>query len=794
MVVLASVQCFLAVGCTVAGNQKQDMRTRDFCFDWKFFKGNIDNAYLMDADESSWVDVQLPHDWSIEGPVDKNNPGGEANGFFPGGIGWYRKHFRLLPEDKDKKIFINFGGIYHNSKIWINERSLPVRPYGYISFEHDLTPYVKFGEENVIAVRVSNTDQPNCRWYTGSGIYRPVRLIVTDKLHVKNWGTYVTTPKILPNEAIVRVRTEAINSYAGTKTCSLVTRILDPEGKIVAERTAEHELLTKSDYLFDQEINVPEPELWSIENPVMYKVQTVIRDETRICDEYETPFGIRYFKFDKDKGFLLNGKSVLMKGVCLHQDAGCLGAAVPPRAMERRLEVLKSIGCNAIRTSHNPPSNEFLDMCDEKGFVVIDEPFDKWDGQHGKWFNKWWRVDLLDTLRRDRNHPSIVMWSMGNEVGGQGEPEFNKQLKAMVDLTHEFEPTRPVTYALRPPSDLLSLEEKVKLVTTVSKIVDVACCNYQEQWFEDYRKENPDIVIIASESYPYYRGEGNSHKAFYPFNPWLDVEKHDYVAGTFYWTGIDYLGEAVAGWPYHGWNCSLIDTCGWVRPVGELVKSFWTDKPMVHIAVMDNSLDEPEPTKDHWGWPKMVSHWNLPQLKGKKVKVATFTNCPVVELLVNGKSMGTKKLSDFPDKMVVWEVSYAPGRIEARGIDKGKTAAVHKLQTAGKEKRIELVADRKVISADGIDLCNVEIKITDENGILVPSADHQLKFDVQGPGKIVGVDNGDVTSMESYKAETRKAFYGRALVVIQSAQKSGKLTLTVKAEGLEDAKLTVDVN
>lgn len=314
---------------------------------------------------------------------------------------------------------------------------------------------------------------------------------------------------------------------------------------------------------------------------------------------------IREIRFDKDKGFLLNGQSVMMKGVCIHHDAGCLGAAVPDRALERRLEVLKSIGCNAIRTSHNPPAPELLDMCDRMGFVVIDEAFDKWSGIYGRWFPKWWQQDLRDMPRRDRNHPCIVLWSVGNEVRGQGSPKFNEQLKKLVDFTHREEPTRPVTYALR-PRKIKSRDENAKFVTNIAKIVDVTSCNYQEQWFEDYRKEYPEIIIIGSESYSFFRGKGDPYKAFEPVNPWLDTVKHDYVVGTFYWTGIDYLGEAVAGWPYHGWNCSLIDTCGFPRPVSYLHKSFWSDKPMVHIVVRDDSLDVSAPVKDHWGWHKMV--------------------------------------------------------------------------------------------------------------------------------------------------------------------------------------------
>lgn len=792
MALMASFCIFFPFTSALAETGRQPSRTRDFCFDWKFIKGDQAGAQQLEFDDSSWQDVHVPHDWSIEGPKDQRNPGETKNGYFPGGIGWYRKHFRLPLQDEGKRIFVNFDGVYQNSEVWINGRSLGRRPYGYISFQYDLTPYVKFGTENILAVRVDNTDQPNCRWYTGSGIYRDVRLTVTDNLHVVNWGTYVTTPKISDDQVSVRVRTEVRNSYPQKRNCTLVTKLLDPNGSVVAQNVTNHEISGQATHQFDQEIALSNAKRWSIESPVLYTAQSVVKTDERICDEYATPFGIRQIHFDSAKGFVLNGEQVKMKGVCIHHDAGSLGAAVPERAWERKLEILKSIGCNAIRTSHNPPSPELLDLCDRMGFLVIEEAFDKWDAPYGRWFEKWWQADLADIIRQDRNHPSVVMWSVGNEVSNQGKPEFKEQLKRLVNLTRELDPTRPVTCALKPPK-VTSREENAKFVTDIARMMDVISCNYQEQWFEDYRKEYPEIVIIASESYPFYRGKDLNHKAFEPLNPWLEAVEHDYVAGTFYWTGIDYLGEAVAGWPYHGWNCSLIDTCGYVRPFAHLHQSFWSNEPMVQIAVMDDSLDTPTPVKDHWGWPKIDSNWTLPQLAGKKVKVATFTNCPQVELLVDGKSVGTKSLADFPDKMITWTVPYEPGRIEARGIDREQVQATHSLQTAGEAAHVHLLADRKTIRADGRDLCYVDVQITDKHGVLVPSADHLIRFSIEGPGAIVGVDNGDLTSMEPYKAEQRKAFHGRAQVIIQSAQREGAIVLKAQSTGLPEARVVIEV-
>jgi beta-galactosidase len=763
----------------------------EFDFGWKFIKTDVQGAQKTDFDDSGWDHVQVPHDWSIEGPLNQDNPSGKAGGFFPGGIGWYRKHFQLAKADRDRKIFIQFDGIYQNSEVWINGHSLGRRPYGYVGFQHDLTPYVFFDKENVIAVRVDN-DQANCRWYSGSGIYRHVWLTVTNKVHVGHLGTYITTPDISENKVVVKVRTRIKNTYSQPKTCSVTTTIRDSDGKVVAEVTTPKSIAAQGEFEFDQQLDVADAKLWSIDNPTLYRSHTTVKVGQNICDEYETPFGIREIRFDKDKGFLLNGQSVKMKGVCIHHDAGCLGAAVPDRALERRLEVLKSIGCNAIRTSHNPPAPELLDLCDRMGFVVIDEMFDNWKA--APWFPEWGQQYLIDILRRDRNHPCVVLWSVGNELEHQGTPGFKQTLKTLAKLVRQQDPTRPITCGLRPGTGKTGWTPlAAKTIADLSKIIDVFCCNYQEQWFEDYRKEYPEIVIIASESFPFYRGKGDKLKAFYPVNPWLDAEKNNYVAGTFYWTGIDYLGEARAGWPFHGWNCGLIDTCGFPRPVSYLQKSFWTKEPMVHIAVMDDSLDVEEPVKSHWDWPKMASHWNLPLEKGKSVKVVTFTNCQTVELVLNGRSVGTKQLADFPDKMITWQVPYQPGIIEARGIRSNQVACSHQLQTAGRPTQICLFGDRTTIQADSKDLCHVEVRVTDEKGIIVPNANNLIRFEIKGNGKIIGVDNGDLTtSDESYKARQRKAFHGKAFVVLQSSTTPGEIILKAYAEGLKGANMSIE--
>lgn len=777
----------------MANAKEQHARTRDIGFEWKFTKGDPADAEKVEFDDSTWRQVNVPHDWSIEGPKRKNNPGSTRVGYFPSGIGWYRKSFDLPAGAASKRVCVQFDGVYRDSQVWINGHLLGRRPYGYSSFQYDLTLHLNHDGANLLAVRVNNSAQPNSRWYTGSGIYRNVRLVVTDALHVAHWGVSVTTPEVSPDNAVLRVETEVANDHAAAAEITLVTRLINPAGDVVDQRETNRDAAANSQALFVESLSVSEPVLWSIERPRLYRIETIVKHDGRVVDQVSTTAGIRTARFDKDRGFLLNGQPVELKGVNLHHDGGSLGAAVPVRAWERRLEVLKSIGCNAIRTSHNPPAPELLDLCDRMGFVVIDEAFDKWGKPYNRSFSEWGRRDLVDMIRRDRNHPCVVLWSVGNEVTGQGSEAFNSQLRQLVGWTREADPTRPVTVALKPFKPK-SREDNARKVTEIARLVDVISCNYQEQWFEDYRRAYPEVVILASESYAYYRGRGLSYKAFYPRNSYLDAKEHDYVVGTFYWTGIDYLGEAVAGWPFHGWNGSLIDTCGWVRPVGQLVKSFWVEEPMVHIAVMDKAVNDILPTKDHWGWPPMRSHWNLPGMEGKKVKVATFTNCDEVELLVNGQSLGRKRLEDFPDRMIVWETPYSPGVIEARGINAGHAEASHALRTAGEPAQLRLIADRNEIQADGRDLCYIDVEIVDQHGALVPAAAHKIAFKVEGPGQIVGVDNGDITSMEPYQGTERSAFHGRAQVIVQSLRRARQITLTASADGLPTAQFAFDAS
>jgi beta-galactosidase len=605
---------------------------------------------------------------------------------------------------------------------------------------------------------------------------------------VGHWGTYITTPRVTEQSAAVVVRTRIRNDGERAATCTLETSIPGARAARIPASVPAGE--TRE---FTQEFTVAGPRLWSPETPFLYDARTNLLTDGRVVDTCTTPFGIREIRFDAGQGLLVNGRSVKMKGVCLHHDAGCLGAAVPDAALERRLRILKSIGCNAIRTSHNPPAPELLDLADRTGFLVIDEAFDKWGGHTNPEFAEWWERDLRAMLERDRNHPSIVLWSVGNETGRPGSGEVNDTLRKLVEFVHREEPTRPVICALAPLSGSASAEEKARAMADSAGLMDVAALNYSEQWYERVHELLPGKVVVGTESYPYYRGDGNTHKAYLAVNPWYDVARHPYVAGQFLWSGIDYLGES-SGWPSKGWPTGLIDTCGFIKPAAYFHQSVWKpDEPLVRIAVLNDGLDI-DPGKLQWGFPKMAEHWNWPRYKNDTVRVATTTNCETVELLVNGQSLGVRKAADYGNSTILWTVPYEPGRIEAVGRNGNTVAARHELRTSAAPAAIALLPDRGGMRAGGQDLVHVEVRLLDAAGTLVPDSDRLVSFALSGPAALAGVDNGDMRSAEPYQGQSRTTYFGRALVIVRAQSSPGTVTLTATAPGLTpvSAKLQVE--
>jgi len=790
----------------------QPRQIENFDRAWKFYLGDAPNAQAENFSDDSWRSLNVPHDWAIEEKFDEHSPATTAGGALTGGIGWYRKIFTVPASSQSKKIFIDFDGVYMNSEVWLNNHYLGKRPYGYSSFRYELTPYLKFGnEKNVIAVKVNNAPQPNSRWYSGSGIYRNVWLVTTDKIFVDHWGTSVTTSSITEKSATVHIETR-IKNLAGFQTSlSVNTVIYDASGHEVA-RKENFSTAVKDTALFIKEnIYIPNPVLWSVDNPVLYKAVTQISSNGKKYDEYATTFGIRYFEFDVDKGFSLNGKHIKINGVCNHHDLGCLGTAINYRALERQLEILKAMGCNAIRTSHNPPAPELLDLCDKMGFIVLDEAFDMWKLEktpydYHLYWDEWHKKDLEDMVLRDRNHPSVIMWSIGNEINEgwntQDSTTHNKGAMIASELSaivHSLDTTRPITSALNNPNrnnpiyfsgalDLIGYNYdnnnlanfhqrfpggKFLGTETVSALetrghYDIylpsdSIRRWPERWDKPFDSGNADLTVSAYDqvSTPW----GSTHE-----EAWKVFKKYDFLSGQFIWTGFDYIGEPTPyPWPARSSYFGIIDLAGFPKDVYYMYQSEWTDKPVLHIF-------------PHWNWKK-----------GDTVDVwAYYNHADEVELFLNGKSLGTRKKTG-DDLHVKWRVAFEAGTLKAVSKKNGNIVLTQEIKTAGKPAKIILSADRSLIKADGHDLSFVTVKVTDTDGNLVPDAANNVQFKISGEGTIAGVDNGSETSMESFKASERKAFNGLALAVVQSKEKAGIIQLTATSEGLQPATLQITV-
>lgn len=565
-----------------------------FNSDWRFAEGNYAGAQSPDFADKDWRLLHVPHDWSIEKSFDPDMVYGGSQAYLPRwSVGWYRKHFHVKSSAIKQRLYIQFDGIHNNSEVWINGHFVGKRPYGYVSFQYDLTPYIHWDQENIIAVKVDNTVMPPDRWYSGSGIYRNTWLIYADFLHVAEWGTFITTPEITSEAAKVNIQIQVKNNNDFAVGCSVVTELMDSTGSVKGITESLITLSGLETMETVQETRILSPKLWSPDHPEMYYAHTSIKRDGELIDDYITPFGIREVTLDSEKGLFLNGSTLKLKGVCLHHDLGCLGAAYHDRAMERRLDRLKEMGCNAIRYAHNPMAPELLDLCDRMGFLVINEAFDKWKSLYYEHlFDERWEKDLDAMLVRDRNHPSVFLWSVGNEVENQGQAPMLEILAKLVKYCHDKDPSRPVTCALEPHNTPLSLregsiEDKVEHTQKLAQLVDILGLNYQEQWYEQYREAMPDKLIVGTETFSFYRGHENRVKGYLPVNPWFDVANNDYVIGLFIWSGIDYLGETA--YPLKGWTSGLIDTCGFRKPISYLHQSLWSEKPMVHISVLDLS-------------------------------------------------------------------------------------------------------------------------------------------------------------------------------------------------------------
>lgn len=812
-----------------AGADAASPRSANFDAGWRFNLG--DSAIYADPgfNDSSWRQLDLPHDWAIEGDFSKDNPSGTGGGALPGGIGWYRKTFTVPGYKEGEKVYIDFDGAYMNTTVYINGHELGTRPYGYASFSYDITPWLKKGE-NVIAVKVDNSDQPNSRWYSGCGIYRHVWLRKLNPIHVAQWGSYVTAAEITPDSAKVEVATTIDNTSDNGTAVTVVTAIIDPQGKTVATSTDKVDIAAGTSPIVTQSLTVAAPQLWSTKTPNLYTVVTDLTVDGKIVDTYETTTGLRTIEFDADKGFFLNGEPVKINGVCMHHDLGALGAAVNTRAIRRQLEILQEMGVNAYRASHNPPAPEVLALCDSMGILVMDEAFDMWrkrktERDYARFFDEWHERDLADLVTRDRNHPSIIMWSIGNEVLEQwsdaaadtlsleeanlilnfghsadklakdgDEMSVNSLLtRKLAGIVKELDPTRPVTAGMQEPNPGNHLIK--------SGALDIIGINYHDEWYKDAKKNYPGKPFLGSETVSalmtrgYYKMPSDSiiiapKRWDIPYEdpsfacsaydnehvPWgtthensLRHMKDDHVMGQFIWTGFDYIGEPTPyGWPARSSYFGIVDLAGFPKDVYYMYQSEWRpDKTVLHLF-------------PHWNWTpgQTVDLW------------AYYNNADEVELFVNGKSQGVRSKGD-DDYHVTWSVPFEPGTVKIVSRKDGKTVAEKSISTAGEPARIRLTPDRASIAADGNDLSFVTVEILDSEGNLCPTADNEVTFAVEGAGRNEGVDNGNPISMERFKADRRKAMAGKAMLIVRNNGKKGDIKVKATSPGLEDATTTL---
>lgn len=800
---------------------------------WQFTQTDSVKMSWFGYNDKKWRTLDLPHDWAIEGDFMATAPSGASGGALPGGIGWYRKHFNVTKADKGKKLFIDFDGVYMNAKVWINGHELGQRPYGYSSFRYDLTPHLNYGGDNVVAVRVDNSDQPNSRWYSGCGIYRHVYLVSTDNVHVSHWGTWVNAEVQASGAAVFKLDVELDNETGKSKKVMVVNTLLDAAGKAVGSSSSAVKLPAgASRKAVSQSMTLKNPQLWSVERPYIYKVRTQVKVGGKVVDEYYTNTGVRSFRFDAEKGFFLNGKNMKINGVCQHHDMGCLGAAVNEDALYRQLRMLRDMGANAVRCSHNPPAPELLNMCDTMGLIVMDESFDMWHrrktkNDYARFFDKWAERDLTDLVRRDRNHPSILMWSIGNEVLEQWSSadadnltaeQANLILNAGHDastLAKDGEELSPNSILTRNLCNIIRRLDNTRPITAgcnepdpgnhlfKSGALDIIGFNYHHEWVKDVPKNFPGKPFIFSESVSalqtrdYYMMPSDSVRKA-PQEWWMpytdqsfqcsaydnmhaswsstheqtwDVVKHnDFVGGQFIWTGWDYIGEPTPyGFPARSSYFGIIDLAGMPKDVYYMYQGEWTDRQVCHLF-------------PHWNW-----------LDGQQIDLwCYYNNADEVELFINGKSQGvrTKGAHDYH---VMWRVTYEKGEAKVVARKNGKVVATDVRRTAGAPHHIRLTADKTSLAANGKSLSFVNVDIVDADGNVCPWAENQVFFELSGAARLDGVDNGNPASMERFKDNRRKAFFGRCLAVVRSAKQAGKAVLKARAYGLPDAEIEIEV-
>jgi beta-galactosidase len=831
----------LMIGNITLGTPKPIDKSRTTSFDmgWRFIKANPPGAETPGFDDSGWRTLDLPHDWSIEdlpnqdginviGPFSKESIGKLGNGYTIGGTAWYRKRFIVSKADKDKIVYLQFDGVYMNSDVWLNGKHVGKHPNGYTSFWYDITPYLNpAGQTNVVAVLVNN-EGINARWYSGSGIYRHTWLTMVNPVHVEPWGVYITTPEASEKKANVEVVTNITNSGGNSLPIRYVVRLLDPSGKEIGKSTMESSVLSGKSVEFKQVIQVDNPVLWTLEKPNLYHAQVELVVNNKIEDNVNTAFGIRAIHFDAQTGFTLNGKTIKLRGGCFHHDNGPLGSAAIDRAEERKIEVLKKAGFNAIRCSHNPPSPGLLDACDRLGIVVIVEAFDMWeksklDGMykffgkpganytitdHSKYFKEYWKKDIQSMVLRDRNHPSVIMWSIGNEISEAADTSGIRIAANLVNEVRKYDRTRAVTEAHVDAGSFFGGKVSWDGRAPHMALLDVVGYNYGHLKYENDHKIYPERIMYTSE-----------------FNPplslqnWQKVEELPYVIGNFSWTAMDYIGEAGTGVPrlvdiktkdaeldpmasimmffnIESWPMFVnfqgdIDLIGNPKVPYYYQHVVWRDiksSMFVHTPIPEGKRE----VVSRWGFPDELKSWNWEGHEGEMMQVHVYTRNKLVKLELNGKPMGEQAVDDSKSITATFEVPYEPGTLKARCFDNGVETASETIKTVGKPAAIRLSADRSIIKADRNDLSYVMVEISDAEGNVIPNADNVLvNFEISGKGEIAGVGSGSPTDMSSFQQPRKKTWQGRCLVILRPKGEAGKVVLTAQAKGLKKALIEI---
>ncbi len=832
-----SVMTFLFACCSILSHaqNKTAERSKQFDDNWLFLKDSLIGAEDPGFDDAKWRAVDLPHDWSIEdlpgqaaglieGPFDKNSIGQGATGFTDGGTGWYRKKFITEASFPGKLVTVHFDGVYMNSDVWLNGHHLGNHPYGYTPFYYDLTPYLlPVGKQNVLAVKVRNEGK-NSRWYSGSGIYRHVWLTTTEPIHFAPWGVFIATPEVSKITATINVKSVINNEQSTQSNIIIVTTILTPDGKTVGRTHKDVQAEANASHIDSQTIAITNPVLWSVETPYLYKLITEIKSGNKTIDRIETAFGIRSIHFDGVNGFMLNGKRVLLKGGCIHHDNGPLGAAAIDRAEERKIELLKSIGFNAIRISHNPPSQALLNACDRLGMLVLDEAFDMWENaknpqDYHLYFKDWWQRDLQSIILQDRNHPSVIMWSIGNEIYEAPDSIGHQLAKQLADEVRRLDPTRPVTEAIvfLPPYTKKPWQDYEPNLANL----DVDGYNYflehnstyfqrdsaTAHRFETEHAKHPQKAFISTE-----------YLAVDALENWEETEKYPFFLGGFKWTAMDYIGEAGIGrsiylaqsknipkglmgmglfykdsWPVFNAYCGDLDLIGNRKAASYYQSVVWRNSPiemLVHRPIPDSLKEVIAP----WGFSDEIKSWSWPGQEGKKMQVNVYTRSKKVRLELNGKKIAEQIVQEGSIE-ASFEIEYRPGTLVAKGFDGGKETGSSTLSTTGKPVAIRLVADRTSIKGDLNDLSYVGVEIIDAKGQVVPYVDDlEITYQITGNGMIAGVGNGSFDDMSSFQQNHKKVFHGRGLVIVRPNANKGIVVLRASADGLKDGFAQIKMN